>query len=98
MRADIPLGITAVDPCANSQPEGFGVTEMAAEGVPFQSWMLTAQSAEACGGEPAPLVVRNGIRLLHPGQSAVAADLVIDGEHLLAAKAGRPLAPAGAVG
>jgi len=51
---------------------------MAAEGVPFQSWKLTAQGGEACCGEPAPLVVRMGVRLLHPGQSAAAADLVIE--------------------
>ena len=51
---------------------------MAAEGVPFQSWKLTAQGGEAGCGEPAPLVVRMGVRLLHPGQSAAAADLVIE--------------------
>lgn len=98
MRTDAPLGIAAVDVPTNGQPEGFTIAEMASESMPLQSWILTAQSREGRRGESAPLVVRLGVWLLHPAQSAAAAELVIDGECLLAVQVRRPLTPAGTVG
>lgn len=57
---------------------------MAAEGVPGQAGILGPQGGEAEAGQPAPLVRLQGVRLLHPAQPAAAADLVVDGERLLA--------------
>ena len=68
VRADAPLGIAAVDVRANGRPERFNVAEMAAEGMPFQPGLLAAQGCEGGCSKPTSLVVRMGVRLLHPAQ------------------------------
>lgn len=57
---------------------------MAAQGVPGQAGILGPQGGEAGAGQPAPKVMLQGVRLFHSAQPAAAADLVVDGEHLLA--------------
>jgi len=66
---------------------------MPAESVPFQPGMLGPQRHQSRSREPAPLISRVGIRLLYPCQSAPAADLVVHGEHLMAAEICGALAP-----
>ena len=98
VRADVPLGVAAVDVCTDGPPEGIRVAEVPAESVPFQPGMLTAQGGERRCGEPAPLVFRIGVRLLDPAKPAATTDLVVDGEQLLAVKISRSLTPAGTLG
>src|SRR5262245_1110131 len=95
MRAGLALLVAAGHVGADGGPERSGGAEVPAEGVPGQAGMAVSQGGEAGAGEPAPLVSLVGVGLFDPAASAAAAGLVVDAEHLVAVKVGRPLAPAG---
>jgi hypothetical protein len=93
VRADLALRVAADDFDGHGAPELVGIAEVSAQRVPSETWMLGAQRREACGCEPAPLVSRIGVGLLHPAEPAPAAGLVVDGEHFAALEERCPLAP-----
>jgi hypothetical protein len=68
------------------------------KGVPFHPGILTPQGCQARLGEPAPLVLGIGVRLLDPAQAAGKADLIVNGEHLRITEVSRPFAPPVTIG
>jgi hypothetical protein len=78
---------------AHSGPEPARLGEVPAEGVPGHAGMLGPRRGQASAGQPAALVVLNRVGLFHPPQSAASADLIVDGEDLLAVLVRRTLPP-----
>jgi hypothetical protein len=78
---------------AHSGPEPARLGEVPAEGVPGHAGMLGPQRGQASTGQPAALVVLNRVGLFHPPQSAASADLIVDGDDLLAVQVRRMLPP-----
>jgi hypothetical protein len=71
---------------------------MAAKSVPTQAGILSSQRRKTRCGKATTLIFRVGIRLFNPAQSAIKADLIIDGKNLLIIKICRSLTPPWAVG
>jgi len=76
---------------AHSGPEPARLGEVPAEGVPGHAGMLGPQRGQGSAGQPAAVVVLNRVGLFHPPQSAASADLMVDGEDLLAVQVRRTL-------
>lgn len=72
--------------------------EVSPEGVPRQAGVLSAQRGEACGGQPAPLELGQGVRLLDPTESTPTADPVVDLKRELTVHVRRALPPSGLLG
>jgi hypothetical protein len=70
---------------------------VSAKGVPAEAGILSAQRRKARSGKAATLIFRLGIRLFNPAQSAIKADLIVDGKYLLSIKVCRSLTPTWAV-
>jgi hypothetical protein len=98
MATHTQLGVATADVRSGRRPERFRVTEVPAKGVPFQPRVLAPQGCQARLGEPASLVLGNGVRFLNPAQAAGNAELIVNGKYLRIAKVCRPFAPPRTIG
>jgi hypothetical protein len=97
VRADTKLRVPTFDTLTCGRPEGLGLAKVSAKSVPAQAGILITQRQKARCGKATTLKFRLGIRLFNPAQSAIKADLIIDGKNLLFIKVRGSLTPPWAV-